>query len=62
MKILPGQVVKLVKALPGYVKVVGSIPSEGTCENQAMNTYISRTTNQPLSLQSINKKILKNKF
>ena len=54
----PGLVAQLVRAPFWYVKVVGSIPGQGTYKNQPMNAWMSRTTNWclSLSLKSMNKK------
>ena len=51
----PGQVAQLVRASSQYTKVVGSISGQGTYRKQPMNAYISRTTNQCLSLSFENK-------
>ena len=41
----PGPVAQLVTALSLYAKVVGSVPGQGTYNNQLMNALISGTTN-----------------
>ena len=41
----PGWVAQLVRTSSGYIKVVGSIPSQGTYERKPMNAWISGTTN-----------------
>ena len=46
----PGWGAQLVGASPRCAKVVGSIPGQGTYENQAVNAEISGTTNLSLSL------------
>ena len=45
----PGWVVQWSEPLPRYVKVVGSIPGQGTYKNQPMNASVSGTTNQCFS-------------
>ena len=46
----PGWVAQLVRASSQYIKVVGSIPGQGTDKNQLANAEISRTTNRCLFL------------
>ena len=53
-KIYPGQVAQLVRASSWYAKVTGSIPSQGICENQQMNTYIRGTINRCFSFSGSN--------
>ena len=46
----PGLVAQLDRVLSQFAKVVGSIPSQGTCKNQPVDTPVSATTDRCVCL------------